>query len=464
MPTKPPSVPRELAELLEKGRARKLSSDGGMRTRTKAVNDLGAPPARERKPTTFADEFRVWVASLERSKRSTWGRETAEFADEIGCRLAELDSKVDDPETGTKLVAAFLATSESVYARCDDSNGDLQDVYEGDGAELFVGYASRWNGKDEVARLAERIFFGDSHGGIGQAIFGKAVAFLPGSDVLRMAERVEEAAGRPGNEREMWRLCAGVETLARTLGEIDIFARNRIRRAGKNPSAAFVDIAEVCLEAGDAGRALSWLTRVPGDGWESCRRDELLLDAYRVLGDVSKQTEVAWRIFKRDRCRDAFDGLIAVIGDGEREAVLSAEAVGILADPQFVVTDAVFLADTGRWDDAEDYLVTRAGQVDGGHYSLLQPLAEALISASRPLAATVVYRALLESILRKARSKAYYYGAQYLVVLGDLAAEVADWRGIKSHEPWAEALGRTHSRKSAFWAAVREQMDKDESS
>lgn len=252
MPPKSPSVPRELAELLEKGRARKRSVDGGMRTRTEAADDTGAHSARERKPATFADDFRAWVASLERSKRSTWGCETSEFADEIGCRLAELDSKVDDPETGTKLVAAFLATSDSVYARCDDSNGDLQDVYEGDGVDLFVGYASRWNGKAEVARIAERIFFGDSHGGIGKAIFGKAAAFLSGIEVLRMAERVEEAAGRPGNEREMWRLCAGVETLARTLGEIDIFARNRIRRAGRNPSAAFVDIADVCLEAGDA--------------------------------------------------------------------------------------------------------------------------------------------------------------------------------------------------------------------
>jgi len=449
-------------DLLERGRARTRPADGGLGSRPEVSDGSGAPTARGKKPANYADDFRRWLASVARSKRSTWGRETSEFADEIGYRLAELGSKVGDPETGVELVASFLETADSVYSRCDDSNGDLQDVYEGDGVDLFVDYASRWNGKGEVARIAERIFLGDTHGGIGQALFGKAVEYLPRHEVRRMAERIEEAADRPGNEREIWRYCAGVETLARTLGEIGLFSRNRIRRSGKNPATAWVDIAEVCLAAGDAGRAVSWLMRVPGDDWEAGRRDGLLLDAYRVLGDTPKRTEVAWRIFKRDRCKDTFDDLIAVIGGDEREAVLSATAAEIFADPCFLVTDAVFLADMGRWDEVGEYLVLRTGQVDGKQYDLLLPLAEALAATGRPLAATVVYRALLESILRKARSKAYYYGARYLVTLGNLASEVPDWRGIESHEPWAEGLGRTHARKSAFWGAVRGRMERED--
>ncbi len=105
-PGKNSTIPRELKELLAKGCARKRSADGS-----------GATPARDRRPANDADGFRAWVASLARSKRSTWGRETAEFADEIGCRLAELASKIDDPATGTELVAVFLETADSVLDR-----------------------------------------------------------------------------------------------------------------------------------------------------------------------------------------------------------------------------------------------------------------------------------------------------------------------------------------------------------
>jgi hypothetical protein len=96
--------------------------------------------------------------------------------------------------------------------------------------------------------------------------------------------------------------------------------------------------------------------------------------------------------------------------------------------------------------------VARAELIDGEYYHGLLPLAEALLQSGRPLAATVVYRALLDSILERARSKIYGHGASYLRKLGSIAGKITAWRGLPDHPAYLAALRSKHARKSAFWS------------
>lgn len=101
---------------------------------------------------------------------------------------------------------------------------------------------------------------------------------------------------------------------------------------------------------------------------------------------------------------------------------------------------------------AESYLKAHTEQLNGDHYQFLLPLAETFASLARPLTASLLYRALLDSILRRGRTTTYGHGAHYLRKLDLLAKTVSDWRDIEPHTVYVEQLRQTHGRKTSFWS------------
>ena len=154
-----------------------------------------------------------------------------------------------------------------------------------------------------------------------------------------------------------------------------------------------MDIARVYLESGDAKTALSWLEKISTDEtYQAHERDRLLLTIFGHLSEKQKQKDVAWRIFRRNRSKDALEALLAVIGKELRKAVVKEETQSILSNATLSLSDAAFLVQMERMEAAEHYLLERVEQLDGGFYESLLPLAEAMESGARNLAATVLLR------------------------------------------------------------------------
>jgi hypothetical protein len=177
-----------------------------------------------------------------------------------------------------------------------------------------------------------------------------------------------------------------------------------------------------------------------------------LLEVYRRLGEQKKQTEVAWRIFRRSRCEESLHELLAVIGPDRRERVVADEVGLILAEENLSLSDLTFLIELGRLSDAEDYLLQRADRINGDLYGCLLPQAKTLDAGGCPLAATLIYRALLNSILERAQSRIYSHGVRYLKKLDALAKSISDWRGMEDHAAYTARLRDNHIRKRAFWS------------
>jgi uncharacterized Zn finger protein len=91
---------------------------------------------------------------------------------------------------------------------------------------------------------------------------------------------------------------------------------------------------------------------------------------------------------------------------------------------------------------------------------MLPPIAQAL-EHEYPAAATVIYRALIDNILSRARSKAYGHAARYLAKLAALARECGTGAPsmkaavIADHTAYVLSLRNTHGRKSGFWSLVK---------
>jgi len=81
------------------------------------------------------------------------------------------------------------------------------------------------------------------------------------------------------------------------------------------------------------------------------------------------------------------------------------------------------------------------------------PAAEAL-EESHPLAATILYRTLLDQILHDGRSKAYGHAVRYYSRLDALADRIETDGIHNTHATYKTELKKKHGRKSGFWGQV----------
>ena len=99
-------------------------------------------------------------------------------------------------------------------------------------------------------------------------------------------------------------------------------------------------------------------------------------------------------------------------------------------------------------------MLERAGELDGDHYEVLTPAADAL-AGKHPLAATMVLRATIDFSLRKARSSRYRHAARHLLDCSGLASAIKNFGSFERHDAYEARLRREHGKKSSFWAFVK---------
>jgi hypothetical protein len=402
-------------------------------------------------PEENIKRFKAKLVGLKRRRRFIpWG-ESGTFAGELAALLEDLKAGVNDPRTGCELVAAFYEADRGALGSCDDSNGSVGDVFRFDARDLFVSFASECAEKEWLGELVFHINQEDDYG-VRDTLIDCASEYLPEPVMRDIIGRLWKSAEKESNEYRKSHWLRMVESLARQLKDAPLFEKARIASWGKISTAACIDIARVYLESGDANTSLSWLERIPaGDTFKADEKNRLLLEVYGKLGQSDKQAEIAWRIFRSCRSVSSLSTLLNVIGEEERERVITTETALILREERLSYSDASFLISVGRMVEAESYLLAHAGQLNGDFYNILLPLAEAMEKDGRMLIATIIYRALLDSILRRAQSKYYTHGIRYLKKLDRLAEKVSDWRSVSPHADYHAGLRRDHGRKSAFW-------------
>jgi hypothetical protein len=67
-----------------------------------------------------------------------------------------------------------------------------------------------------------------------------------------------------------------------------------------------------------------------------------------------------------------------------------------------------------------------------------------------PLAASLLYRRMIDFPLDHGRSKRYGHAARHLLSCAGLAPLIADWQGQQPHADYANGLWQRHRRKSGF--------------
>ena len=221
-----------------------------------------------------------------------------------------------------------------------------------------------------------------------------------------------------------------------------------------------------CSRPGRAQEALDWLgkARVRHNrdlddvlyhgGWIKDEVTDLRIAALDALGRKDEAQQVRWTSFTEtldaDHLRDHLKRLPDFEDfDAEERAK---EIARRFDDPHRAL--AFFVA----WRDlhaAAQLVRERLEEFDGRDYVTLGAAAEAL-AGKHPIAATLLYRLMIESILGRASANQYGYAVRDVRNCESLAGQLPEDSGIEGHDAFMARLRKEHGRKSKFWELVRE--------
>lgn len=398
-----------------------------------------------------ANRFTRALRDLKRRNKFYGSRESFELARQLTGMLADLTAARLDPRSGVEAMADFYRADARIFESCDDSFGNVSDVFCHDAVDVFASFASECPDEDWIADVVIELNQRDDYC-VRLSLLEHSADYFSESGLRDIITRLWKLVGDDPDALGAYQWLGAIELIARQMKDATLFEKARRALTSELSIIDCEDIAKLYHESGDSETALSWLqlhTDAPSFDFGS--RRWLLVDIHRKLGNLEAMAEAAREIFQSHRSEDAFKVLIEALGEDQRERVIDEETRKILQTKTFSISDAGFLANVGRTDEAGTYVLARAGQMDGNYYASLKPLAERMDKSGHPLASSMIYRAPLDSILERGQSKTYRHGIRCLKKLDRLAEHVSNWRDFVPHRGYVAGLRGEHGRKRSFW-------------
>lgn len=426
-----------------------------------------------------AAEIRKRLATIAKSKSFIDWPKARAFARDIEAQRAAIMKHVAPRQSAeaVDLLWRLLEMAPSLYERCDDSNGTIGDIM--DRALEDLGAVAK-SAKLPADKLADRVFtsvrandyaqfdglieeMADALGREGLGLLKEkfeALAKTPPSRLADGERRVVAISSRGviheddfKVERHSRLVRSALTEIADALGDVDDYSGRFTETEQANPAIA-ADIAERLLAAGRAPEAMAAIDRAArelpaGRSWPDWER--VRIEVLEALVRPAEAQQARWAIFERDLSADYLRAYLKRLPDFDDEEAEIRALAHARASPGFH-QGLAFLVNWPAHAAAAAHVLERHGELDGDHYWLLTPAADAL-EQHYPLAATLMLRAMIGFALDKARSKRYGHAARHLKTCEYLAKRIADWCGQPDHEAWVADLRQRHGRKVAFWSA-----------
>ncbi|MCC1494701.1 DUF6880 family protein [Cognatishimia sp. F0-27] len=438
------------------------------RVRMALAADLG--------PEAVAADVRKRFASIRRGRsfisrktQKTLAKELADLTTLIETRIAP-----EAPDLGFELLWAQLHLAAGIHERTDDSRGTIGDAMAGT-MEAVARLAPTLT-KDPEA-LAEDVFEAvsvDGYGAFDHAVQALADA-LGDSGLARLKSLAETARAAPLSEADLMlygfitdpgqradrarvardRTVAMIlQDVADLQGDVDAWlARYTPEQLTFHTIAP--EAAARLLEAGRAQEALRLVeAALPNDDlWlDKADLDAAHFACLEALGRTEDLRAALWRRFETRLCPAALRRHLKLLPDFDDIEAEEAARQHVLA---FAPVEAAlgFALEAPDMTLAAELVMARHAEIDGEAYEVLTPLADGLTGA-HPLAAVLLWRAMIDFALSRARAGRYGHAARHLAACAAADAEIMDYAGHPTHEAYLSGLRSAHGRKSGFWRRV----------
>lgn len=458
--------PDRLAELLLEVSAG--SAEIKRRLRLELSHGLGA--------AELGRDVRKRLVSLRRSTSFVGWRRRKALIKDLQTQSDMITDKIaaDDPTLGFDLLWQFLELAPSVYERTDDSRGDVGDVFRGALAQL--GEISQRAVLDPVA-LAAQVWGAVRDNGYGEfdGIIGLAAPALGPvglSQLKSLVAAYEEAPLEEEQDHEALRflrdLRGGGDYLAKQKARLIKMIRQEIAEAEGDTSAYIAqyskrDLARADIAAEVAGlylaedkpeAALDLLEAVEHDNRDFGRAawDQAYIASLLALGRVDDAQTHRWARFCETLNVDHLRAFLKLLPDFE-DIEAEDRARQIALDFPHMPTALGFFLDWPDLASAAKLIEARQSTLDGDLYHIFTPAAEALRDR-HPLAAVLLWRAMIDYALGKARTTRYRHAADHLSDCAAADIHITDYGTFGSHDAYLKHLRTRHERKASFWSKV----------
>jgi len=423
---------------------------------------------------TIAAEIGKRITTL-RSARSfiDWPKRR-DFVRDLDLQRAMIADRVAPTraDLALDLMWRFLDLAEPVINRVDDSTGSVGGVFHLACEDLGAIAAKA---KPDPASLADRVFtalLANEHG-IYDGLVPTMLPALGDAGAAHLKSRLAQAlADRSKAGGRDWRVDAvrrALQDIADGQADVDAFIA-LVPVAERSRSHTGAEIGRRLLAAGRAAEALATLEAVrPKQHTAPARDDEDLylaehgggsaweeayIEALDVTGRQEQAQRLRWAAFE-DRLSAtqlrAHLKRLTDFDDVEAEDRAKQHALGFRS---FSAALHFFQ----EWPDqacAAQLVLTRAPEIDGNLYLLLDPAAQRL-EGKHPLAAALLRRAMIEDTLDGAKSTRYKHAARHLLECASLAPGIRDFGAFEAHDAFVGRMRAKHGRKTGFWGQVGE--------
>jgi hypothetical protein len=430
-------------------------------------------------PETVAAEVRKRLGRISYARAFLDWRKARALAADLEMQrktIADRVAKIDSAEA-LELMWRFMELAESIHERCDDSNGVIGDVFRTACRDL--GPLAQAAEPDPIA-LADRVFAALNENGYGQ--YDDLIETLAsalgngGLDHLkaRFIELSKTPIERPPQDKRKvigWGMGGAMyedeiearsrrstirlalQDIADAQGDVDAFIAQYDEQTRKVPKIA-AEIARRLVAADRGKEALQTIEAAEHrrNGWPDLDWENARIDTLDTLGLSDEAQAARWSCFERALSGEHLRAYLERLPDFD-DVEAEERALNRVERHGDVLQALAFLVSWPALDRSARLVISRARELNGDHYEVLSPAADAL-AGKYPLAATLVLRAMIDFTLAKARTSRYRHAARHLMECAGLAASIPEFGTFETHETYVAQLRAKHGRKSGFWNLI----------
>jgi hypothetical protein len=430
-------------------------------------------------PAEVATEVRKRLTTIGRSRSFVDWQNRRALVDDLETQrraIVEQVAKGDGVEA-LDLMWRFMALASSVFARCDDSSGMVIGIFHAAAADL--GEIAR-AAKADPFKLADQAFEALTRNEYGQYddLIGALTPALGQQGLERLKQRMITLSNEPVHRPpEKQRRAIGygsggpiyedevaersrVSTVRLALmeiadaqGDVDAFIAQYDEETRKVPRIV-AEIAQRLLAAGRAEEALQTIEAAEHrrGGWPDFDLENASIEVLEALGRGDDAQAARWSCFERALSAEHLRAYLKRLPDFD-DVEAEARALDHAERYESLLQALAFLVSWPALDRAARLTIERAGELDGDHYEILTPAADAL-AGKHPLAASLALRSMIDFTLTKARSSRYRHAARHLMECARLTGSIPDFGAFETHEAYSARLKAEHGRKNGFWSLI----------
>ena len=406
-------------------------------------------------PKKLAASLKKQIISLAKSKRFYDYYQSDKYADKLKTIRASIVSDLlpFDPYLSAEVTEEFLRNSGAIIEKADDSSGICQMVLYPLAEDLALSYQKMTKiNLGEIAKMIFDLSVNDQYGFTKDLVkYFDSVLGVAGLNKLEELVKSELQNEPLKLTSRKSSLASLLKDIADGLGDVDKY----IKACEFDNSFSYraIEIAKRLLDSNRNQEALEWLEK--DNSHNVTERANHKIIALTKLDRIKDAQDLRWKMFNIFLSEIYYVDFLDNEKAENRESYKK-KAIELVKNHANIYAALDFLMWLNEEKLLRELISNRLNEIDGSNYRNLRKIAQFLFSAAEPEAATLLYRAMLLSILEKGASKYYPYAVADYIKAKQCSDKFLGKLNIPNHEEFNRKLLEKHGKKSSFWNLVME--------